>query len=622
MFADLRWRHELITGQCQVRGLVRVSVLSVTSIAAVTLAMFHFVFAAYLLGTTSLAEQRFLGGIDNYAEEVGRPVASVIAALIIAGLGLVLLAAGLARPIAPVIANAATIAVAAVGLLFFWLGAWPVALVAVVGSSVDLAIRSPELDSAAMTRRWSRPAVTVCAALLWVGCASTDATAPSDPSAAIATTDDGGVDDAPAGVVFTMDDHIGWLIGVLDAGQFDPAEASERFDAAFLAQVPVAALNAPLGQIAPPGSAPWRVLGDHREDRVAEITVESANGTQLTITLALASTKPHQIESLLLQPADTDQPEGYTFTQLDADLAAFAPRAALGIYDVTQGSCDVIHEHNGDQPLAIGSIFKLWVLAELANQIQQGAAAWDEPLAVRADLRSNPAGQVYQLDDGDTLTLREYAEAMISISDNTATDHLIDRLGREAIETAVARAGVAQPALNQPFLATRELFWLKYLANPPNPPDWYAADTEGRRAILADLNGKTVPWVARPHPRDGAQLRRPPPGPAPQPRHRMAGLAPRPLPDTRPPRRVGVDVRPRTRRRHLVDQPRRAARHQHLDRSPVQGRIRTRRLRRSHGGSSATTADSSSSRASSTTPSTAFNELAAADLINNAIELI
>ena len=143
MAADLGWRHELVTGQCQTRGLVRVSVLSVTSVAAVTLAMFHFVFAAYMLGNTSLAEQRFLSGLDNYAEEVGRPVASVIAAFIIASLGVVLLAAGLARPVSPIIANAATIAIAGVAVLFFWLGAWPVALVAVVGSTVDLATRTP-----------------------------------------------------------------------------------------------------------------------------------------------------------------------------------------------------------------------------------------------------------------------------------------------------------------------------------------------------------------------------------------------------------------------------------------------------------------------------------------------
>ena len=148
--------------------------------------------------------------------------------------------------------------------------------------------------------------------------------------------------------------------------------------------------------------------------------------------------------------------------------------------------------------LPIGSIFKLWVLAELAHQINQGTAAWDEPLEIRPELRSNPAPGIFQLADGETRTLREFAEAMISISDNTATDHLIDRLGRTNIEGAIARAGVTHPEHNQPLLATRELFWIKYLAQPPNPPDWYSADTDARRALLADLTGQTVPWVIDP----------------------------------------------------------------------------------------------------------------------------
>ena len=90
--------------------------------------MFHFAFAAYMLGNTTPAEQPFLGGIDNSAEEVDRPVASVIAPFI-ANLGVVLLVAGLARPVSPVIANAATILIVGVAVMFFWLGAWPVALV-------------------------------------------------------------------------------------------------------------------------------------------------------------------------------------------------------------------------------------------------------------------------------------------------------------------------------------------------------------------------------------------------------------------------------------------------------------------------------------------------------------
>jgi hypothetical protein len=144
-FADLSWRHELISGESQVRGFVRVSVASVASIATVALAVFHFAFAAYLLGGTSLAERRFLGGIDGYAEEVGRPVASVMAALIIAVLGLVLLLAVLARPVSPLVANAVTVAISTVAIMFFWLGVWPVGIVAVVGSCLDLAIRTPNL---------------------------------------------------------------------------------------------------------------------------------------------------------------------------------------------------------------------------------------------------------------------------------------------------------------------------------------------------------------------------------------------------------------------------------------------------------------------------------------------
>lgn len=147
MPADVGWRHEVVTRHARAPGLVRASVLSVTSTATAILAVFHFAFAAYLLGNTSLSDQRFLGGLDNYADEVGRPVASVIAASVIAGLGLVLLTAAVARPISPVVANAVTLAIAGSTALFFWLGAWPVALIAVLGSVVDLAGSTPNPTS-------------------------------------------------------------------------------------------------------------------------------------------------------------------------------------------------------------------------------------------------------------------------------------------------------------------------------------------------------------------------------------------------------------------------------------------------------------------------------------------
>lgn len=137
--ADLAWRHELLHRATN-RALAG-AVGAVTTAASVLLAAFHLVFAAYLLGTTALADQRFLGGLDAYAEEVGRPVASVIAAAVIGGLGLVLAVAAITRPVSPLMANAATTSVASLSVMFFWLGVWPVALVAVAGSVTDLALR-------------------------------------------------------------------------------------------------------------------------------------------------------------------------------------------------------------------------------------------------------------------------------------------------------------------------------------------------------------------------------------------------------------------------------------------------------------------------------------------------
>jgi hypothetical protein len=142
MVSDLGWRHDILTSQARLRSFVRVSLLCVTSLAALVVATFHAAFAAYVLGSTSVADQTFLGGLASYADEVGRPVASPVAALIIGTLGVVLLVAAIARPVSPMMANVLTIWAATPAVLFFWLGVWPIAVIAIIGSVADLAIRT------------------------------------------------------------------------------------------------------------------------------------------------------------------------------------------------------------------------------------------------------------------------------------------------------------------------------------------------------------------------------------------------------------------------------------------------------------------------------------------------
>jgi beta-lactamase class A len=62
--------------------------------------------------------------------------------------------------------------------------------------------------------------------------------------------------------------------------------------------------------------------------------------------------------------------------------------------------------------------------------------------------------------DGTQISVLDAAAKMISISDNTATDMLINLVGRSEVEAALTEAGMANPSLNRPFLTTRETFIL------------------------------------------------------------------------------------------------------------------------------------------------------------------
>jgi beta-lactamase class A len=73
-----------------------------------------------------------------------------------------------------------------------------------------------------------------------------------------------------------------------------------------------------------------------------------------------------------------------------------------------------------------------------------------------------PSGGLQDEAAGTGFELSLCAECMISISDNTTTNHLIQTLDQRNVEEAIAAAGHSDPALNFPFLMTRELFLLKW----------------------------------------------------------------------------------------------------------------------------------------------------------------
>ncbi|MDC3955524.1 serine hydrolase [Polyangium jinanense] len=142
-------------------------------------------------------------------------------------------------------------------------------------------------------------------------------------------------------------------------------------------------------------------------------------------------------------------------------------------------------EHAADAPLAVGSAFKLAVLAALREQIDGKKLAWDRVVTLRPEDKSLPTGILQSFPDGAPLTVHTLAALMIAQSDNTATDALIHLLGRAAVERHAPG--------NTPLLTTRELFVLKTQQNAALLERFRAADPAGRRAMRDELRKTPLP---------------------------------------------------------------------------------------------------------------------------------
>lgn len=148
-----------------------------------------------------------------------------------------------------------------------------------------------------------------------------------------------------------------------------------------------------------------------------------------------------------------------------------------------------LREIHADAAMAVGSAFKLHVLARLAESIDKEAHAWDEVIALTPQNRSLPSGILQEWPNGTSITLASLAALMISRSDNTAADELIALLGKEGLEQ--------QSPANTPYLKTREMFALKQTTNADLLTAWQAtSDVSEKRDILKRIKERPAPTAS------------------------------------------------------------------------------------------------------------------------------
>lgn len=130
-----------------------------------------------------------------------------------------------------------------------------------------------------------------------------------------------------------------------------------------------------------------------------------------------------------------------TLAQGIGEVAAALPgRLGVTVRFLDHGLETGLNEH---ERFPTASVIKVPIMVEVYRQVEAGDVRLDEPLPVLAEEISAGSGILQYLHVGLELTVADAIELMIDISDNTATNLLLRRVGVDNVNATMERMGLS-----------------------------------------------------------------------------------------------------------------------------------------------------------------------------------
>lgn len=98
--------------------------------------------------------------------------------------------------------------------------------------------------------------------------------------------------------------------------------------------------------------------------------------------------------------------------------------------------------YNGNRRFIAASTFKVPVLVEFYNQVLNGKLNPNDKYVMKEEDIIFGSGVIKELKPGLSLSLREYATLMMIVSDNTATDIIVDIVGKDNVNKTMEELGL------------------------------------------------------------------------------------------------------------------------------------------------------------------------------------
>jgi beta-lactamase class A len=121
-----------------------------------------------------------------------------------------------------------------------------------------------------------------------------------------------------------------------------------------------------------------------------------------------------------------------------AEITPFKGRVYVFARNLDTG---VTYSFAGDERVRTASTIKIAVMIEAFTRVAEGRAKWTDELVLTKAARYGGSGVLPELADGLRLTLRDCVNLMMTVSDNTATNMVLDYLTTDAVNARMNTLG-------------------------------------------------------------------------------------------------------------------------------------------------------------------------------------
>ncbi|MBV9613643.1 MAG: serine hydrolase, partial [Acidobacteriaceae bacterium] len=185
--------------------------------------------------------------------------------------------------------------------------------------------------------------------------------------------------------------------------------------------------------------------------------------------------------------------------RVKARIGTFPGKVTLAAKNLDTGATYSIR---AEDPVRTASTIKLPIMIECFAEAAEGKLKMTEPITLTSAEKVSGSGLLQDFSEGDQLPLRDVIDLMIVVSDNTATNLILNRIGGNVVNLRMAQLGLTQTRVMRKIRGDGTNLkapsgWTDEGSKPENQK-WGTGRSSPRRCSRCSQSSIVASWLVRP----------------------------------------------------------------------------------------------------------------------------